>query len=237
MEMGSLAPTDALPDVTRADAGLVLVGEWAVPAGAQKRTIDAVAEQWSRVAWPDGLLSHAALAGPDHETVLHYSQAADEHGLRAFAQAKAEWLAGIDAAVAGITRRDVAAYRLYRSVVTAEPTPFSGPGCVVVVRFDVDGAEQARAWVDRLVEAGERQTPPSGMLSAHFHIALDGTAILNWAEWTDPAAHQATLGDRPSDNEVVQVVDATPGVRFVDFHRFTWWRTTSPAPTGQLAAD
>jgi hypothetical protein len=231
METGRLGPNDVLPDVARADAGLALVGEWTVPGGAQQRTIDAVADAWSRVGWPDGLLLHTALAGSDHGTVLHYSQAADENGLRAFGQAKSNWVAGIDAVVAGITRRGVAAYQFYRSVVTAEPVSASGPGCVVVVRFDVDGLEQARAWVDRLVEAGEQQMPPSGMLSAHFHIAVDGTGILNWAEWTDRAAHQATVAHRPTDNEVVQVVDATPGVRFVDFHGFTGWRTTSPAPT------
>lgn len=202
-----------------------------MPAGAQQSTIDAVVGQWSRVGWPDGLLSHTALTGADDVTVLHYSQAVDEHEFRAFAQVKAEWVAGIDAAVAGITRRAVTAYRLYRSVATAEPVPASGPGCVVVVRFDVDGVEQARGWVDRLVEAGEQQTAPLGMLSAHFHVALDGTGILNWAEWTDPGAHQVTLGDRPTDSDVVQVVDATPGVRFVGFHRFTRWRTTSPAPS------
>jgi hypothetical protein len=231
VETGRLGSNDVLPDVARPDAGLALVGEWTVPGGAQQRTIDAVADEWSRVEWPDGLLSHSVLTGPDHGTVLHYAQAADEHGLRAFAQAKSNWVAGIDALVAGIIRRGVTAYRLYRSVVTAGPAPASGPGCVVVVRFDVDGVEQARAWVDRLVEVGEQQAPPSGMLSAHFHISVDGAGILNWAEWTDPAAHQATIAQRPTDNEVVQVVDATPRVRFVDFHRFTRWRTTSPAPT------
>jgi hypothetical protein len=63
METGRLGPNDVLPDVARADAGLALVGEWTVPGGAQQRTIDAVADAWSRVGWPDGLLSHTALAG------------------------------------------------------------------------------------------------------------------------------------------------------------------------------
>jgi Antibiotic biosynthesis monooxygenase len=228
--MRSSAPTDRLPDVPRPDAAVVLVGEWAVPAGEQQRTIDAVADQWSRVAWPEGLLSHTVLAGLDHATVLHYSQAGDEHALRAFAGTKSDWVAGIDASVGPIGRRGVAAFRLYRSVVTSELGPV--PGCVVVVRFRADGGDQARAWVDRLVEAGNQQSPPPGLLSAHFHIALDGTGIVNYAEWTDPAAHQATLGPRPTDNAVVRVVDATPGVQFVGFRRFTRWRTvTADTPT------
>lgn len=227
MHSGPPMPPGSLPDPTRGDAAVALVGEWAVPDGSQRRTVDAVADAWSRVGWPDGLLSHTVLAGSEHGTVLHYSQAADEGGLRAFAGVKSDWVAGIDAAVAGIVRRGVTAYRLHRSVVAAERAGGSGPGCVVVVRFDADDAEQAHAWVDRLVEASGDQAPPPGMVSAHFHVAVDGTGILNWAEWTDVAAHQATLGHRPADSAVVRVVDATPGVRFAGFQRFTWWRATS----------
>lgn len=229
MQSGPPIVTDVLPDIGRPDAPLVLVGEWTVPAGEQQRTVDAVADQWSRTGWPDGLVSHTVFAGGDHRTVLHYSQATSEDGLRAFAHAKPGWAAGVDATVAGITRRGVTAYRLHRSVIASESG--RSPGCVVVVQFHTDGTERAGDWVDRLVDTGNREAAPPGLLSAHFHVALDGTRILNYAEWTDPAAHQATLGHRPADNDVVQIVDDTPGVRFLGFHRFTRWHTAADIPT------
>lgn len=72
------------------------------------------------------------------------------------------------------------------------------------------------------------------MLSAHFHVAVDGSRILNYAEWVDAAAHQDSVDHRPerarssaSAGQAVKVVDETPGVRFLGFARYRPYQSLS----------
>lgn len=102
----------------------------------------------------------------------------------------------------GIDRRGVTAYRVHRSVV---PEGSSGDvGCIVVVTFETDSAEQATAWIDALAEVGRDDDPAPGMLAAHFHVSTAGTRVLNYAEWVDVAAHQSSVQGRPAHTDVVR---------------------------------
>jgi DNA-binding transcriptional MerR regulator len=220
---------DLLPRIDRPEVGLVVLGEWrAASPGTQHAVVDAAVAQGQRLGWPAGLLSHTVFAGSDGCAVVHYSQATDEETFKNFTS-NPQWAAGVDAVVPGVQRLGAKPYRLYRSVRTATP---GEAGCVVIVRFTTETAEHAAAWVDALLEAGRGDDPPAGMLSAHFHISLDGTSILNYAEWVDSASHESSVQARPqhADSDLVKVVDETPGVRFVGFDRFPRWR--SVATTG-----
>lgn len=224
--MENCRSADSLPRIDRPDARLVVLGQWrAGAAGTQHAVVEAAARQWQRVAWPVGLLLHTVFAGSDGYTIAHYAQPVDEQAFRGFA-AKREWAAGIDAIAPGTKRFGVTPYRLYRSVWTGEQ---SEPGCVVMVRFTVETTAQATEWVDALIDAGRDDNPPAGMLSAHFHISLTGNGILNYAEWVDAISHETTMAtrDQHADNNVVKIVDGTPGVRFAGVDRFTYWRSTS----------
>lgn len=99
--------------------------------------------------------------------------------------------------------------------------------------FDTESVEHAEAWVKAITAAGREDSTPAGMLSAHFHISLDGKRILNYAEWTDADSHKRAVEARPqvaNSSSVVKVVDETPGVTFAGVTRYPWWRSTM-APT------
>ena len=84
-------------------------------------------------------------------------------------------------------------YRRYRSGTRPDA---GDPGCIVAVSVEFAGPDEARqrAWVDTVFEAIEAETtPPEGGLGAHFHVSLDGTRVLNYAEWVDEASHRAAL--------------------------------------------
>jgi hypothetical protein len=86
------------------------------------------------------------------------------------------------------------AYRLYRNYVARKSA--RPPGCIVIVESAAAGIEHARRWIDGMLDRGddEEGDPDSGMISANFHISLDGSRLLNYAEWADEDAHRAFLG-------------------------------------------
>lgn len=189
-------------ELTRADAGLVLVGEWTVPDPAlQRDAADAALDAWRHRSWPDGLCAHHCLLGEDGRTVLHHLQWADGAAARAFAATgKPGWSRFVDAAVPGVRHRGVSAYRRYR-----DSTPLHAPpptGCLVTVTIDFEGPDpdRQRAWVDDVFRAAGTTSaaPTSGMLAAHFHLGVDGTRVLNLAEWTSAAAHREAVSAAPA---------------------------------------
>jgi hypothetical protein len=65
---------------------------------------------------------------------------------------------------------------------------------VVFVTAGFDGIVDPRTWVDAVFDALETdENPAPGGISAHFHVSVDGTRALNYAEWTSEAAHVAAL--------------------------------------------
>lgn len=223
---------DAMPDLARTDVGLVLVGEWGTTDPEHQRAAaDAALDAWDRVDRPAELLSHSCLLGTDGQSLLHYIQWASEDACRRFVSTtRPRWVDAVDQAVSGIRHRRVVPYRPYRSVIPDAPA--GTVGCIVTVAFETDGAAQARAWVDALADTDH--VGPPGMVSAHFHVGHDGTRILNYAEWIDVASHQASVEHRPeraqasrSAQQIVDVVDKTPGVRFLEFNRYRPYRRFS----------
>jgi len=70
------------------------------------------------------------------------------------------------------------------------------PGCLVVVRQPLvrpdHGAQ--RDWASTVLRALDGDpTPPAGLLTASFFASRDGSFVLNFAEWTSPAAHREAL--------------------------------------------
>lgn len=49
-------------------------------------------------------------------------------------------------------------------------------------------------------------------LTAHFHLSVDGTRVLNYAEWTSPEDHDRAMDNAELD-EIYRVSLETPGVR------------------------
>ncbi|MFD0884761.1 hypothetical protein ACFQ08_09400 [Streptosporangium algeriense] len=214
---------DLHPDPSRSDAGAVLVGRWP----RRHTPPEAVTTAWADRPWPEGLISVNAYVSTDGEDVLVYEQWADEP----------------DGPHSPMGAEPVA-YRLYRSGFR-ENAPV--PGCVVIVSVEFVGADRRRQerWVDTVFEALAAETDPHpGGISGHFHVSLDGTRVLNYAEWTDEASHQealdnsgrGTIGSAPEWRRVQEF----PGVRESGFRRYRLHASltgTDLANTGRAGTD
>ncbi|PXY19275.1 antibiotic biosynthesis monooxygenase [Prauserella muralis] len=191
-----------LPDVTRPDVGSVVIGSvHAGSADRQRELAEATLAEWTRAAWPDGLLSLSCFLSGDDETILLYTQWAD-------GDAHCRWAAEASAPAAGVDLRRGVRYRLDRSIGTGGESP----GCVITATFDVDGPERQRHLTDALIACSARIGPLPGAVAAHFHHSVDGSRVLNYAEWTDLAAHDAAADGADLD-ELYRISTETPGVR------------------------
>lgn len=226
-----------VPAITRPGVGVVLVSRWRVGTPERQRTaVDTIARGWQSREWPAaGPLSYSVFTGNDGNTLLHYSQWRDREVHREYSRtSRDERVAEVDAAVPGIERSGLTAYELYRSAAPA-PGRARVPGCVVTVEVEFEGPDAARArgWADAVIEAQNTDPimrssipalPPGG-ISAHFHVAADGTRVFNYAEWESEGAHIAAL-EAPGDGigsptgQWQRVFDH-PGVRSSTVTRYT----------------
>ncbi|GAA1222024.1 NAD(P)H-binding protein [Prauserella alba] len=226
--------TGPLPPVSRTtDVGYVLVSTWRVAdTGSQRAAAAAAIDEWRDRPWPTGLLAHSVLLGTDGHTLVHYSQWTGEEALETFRSTGRDARNDtIDGAVPGIERLDAVGYRLYREAVPDRPFE---PGAVVLVSFRTDAAATGERFVDELIRRHPVTTgapAPEGMAGNHFHIAVDGSRMLNWAEFTTVAAHERVVAEHlQADDDVPQLVERTPGLEAVGFQRFVPYRTVYGPP-------
>jgi Antibiotic biosynthesis monooxygenase len=219
-----------LPEIARSDAGTILVSEWKVGTPERQQAlveafVAAFAAPGESVPWQQGLLSVNLFLSADGQTVLNYAQWTGDDAYHEFARThRRELAAQIDRAVPGIERSGPVKYRLYRSGVRHDAPV---PGCVVIVSIEFDGADEQRQrrWVDAVFEALEAETElhPGG-ISGYFHISVDGTRVLNYAEWTSEEAHrdaiersgQGSIGSGPKWRQVQNF----PGIKSSGYKRY-----------------
>ncbi|UCM87363.1 antibiotic biosynthesis monooxygenase [Streptomyces marincola] len=209
-----------LPSLDRSDARVVLASTWRVGTPQRQRAaVEAIARTWRSRPWPDeGLLAYSVLTSTDGGTLLHYSQWRDLTAYESYAMNhRDERFAEIEAAVPGIERGGLHAYELYRSTPAAREA--GTPGCVVIVDITFEGPDprRQRDWVDAVFEAlGSDPAPHPGGISAHFHTGLDGSRVLNFAEWESERAHVEALAAAGegvgSPTEQWQRVQTFPGL-------------------------
>ncbi|MGW6744450.1 antibiotic biosynthesis monooxygenase [Streptomyces sp. NPDC055025] len=219
-----------LPEITRPGVGVVMVGRWRLGAPeARRAAVEAIDRAWRSREWPDaGPLSYSVLTGNDGDSLLHYSQWSGPEAYEEFVRTHRDGRdAEIDAAVPGIERVGMGAYELYRSLEGAAGER-RVPGCVALVEAEFDGpdTERQKAWVDAVFEAlDDEPAPASGGISAHFHISVDGTRVLNYAEWESEQAHLDALaapGDGVgSDTAAWRRVRNHPGLTGGAVRRYT----------------
>jgi hypothetical protein len=239
MEVAVVAESRTVPEVTRSDVGMVAVAEWSTDTQARQRAVaDAAIEAWNHMEWPEGLLSHACLLGTDGRTVMHYIQSADEEAARWFVSSgKVAWTRAVEDAAPPFQRHGVVGYRVYRGQYFTVST--SAPGCVVAVRREFDGPDpqRARAWVDAMFAATGDAAPLPGMIAAHMHVSVDGSRVLNLAQWTSEQAHQALVdgaSDRMAENPALrQLEKAWPGLEHTTIRRNRPYRYVERAPRRQ----
>jgi hypothetical protein len=223
-----------LPDVRRPDATFVVSRDFTVERPeSQRHAADTLIDAWDDIRWPEGLLSISVFLGTDGVTIFHYVQwtrweAFDDY-IASGDPGPAPYIVQM---APELKMSNLAQYTLYRSA----PNESSGlPGCIVAVEVEFDGPDfqRQRAWVDAVFEAlaadaGGEAGLPDGGLGAHFHASLDGTRVLNYAEWMDEASHIAALergGDSIGRGELWRRVQEYPGLKRSTVRRFVPYRT------------
>ena len=231
------------PDLTRPDATLVVVSEFQVGGpDEQQRLFDASRAAWDTLPWPATLLSITWLASLDGRRALAYVQWRDDSEFEAYGRTHRPVLAvRLKDAVPSLEATPPVFYRRYRSG-TRPDAPDAA--CIVAVSVEFDGPDEARqrAWVDTVFEAiAAESSPPAGGIAAHFHVSLDGTRVLNYAEWVDEASHIAALersgigavGTNPKWRDV----QTFPGLKGSHVVRYRVARRLVPAATPTTPVD
>jgi Antibiotic biosynthesis monooxygenase len=239
-----------LPDIARPDAGAVLVSEWKVGTPERQQAlveafirafVASSAAPGQGAPWPTGLLSVNLLLSTDGETVLNYAQWTGDDAYHQFTQTHLQpRVEQIDRAVPGIERSGPVNYRLYRSGVRPDAPV---PGCIVIVSVEFDGRDEQRQkrWVDTVFEALEAETElhPGG-ISGHFHISVDGTRVLNYAEWVDEEAHRDAI-ERSGQGAIGsgskwRQVQSFPGIKSSGYKRYCFAQSLASQPAIERGA-
>lgn len=212
------SPTDSrnrpasVPDIDRGDVHAVFMSHWYVEGADQgRRVLDDIADAWEQAHRPAEILSFSCYlsTGSDHFTVMTYAQCTRPDVYRPFVH-------GLRTPAA---RTEPVEYRLHRSVLL---TPDAGPAsAIVVASFDVDGPERQRYIIDSVTDniAKSPRDEQTGLIASHFHISVDGTRVINFAEWTSDEEHIAFL-EGATRHRSLRLATDTPGVRPIGFTRY-----------------
>jgi hypothetical protein len=206
------------PTIDRPGVEAVYLSHWHVPdARTGRAQLDRIAEAWRQATWPDGILTFTAYLSYDHNTALTYVQCSRSDVYRPFVHALPDESARIEPVE----------YRLRQTVsIQARTSP---PEAVVAASFDVDGAERQRRVITLVTEhlRSASVEQHAGLLASHFHASLDGTRVINFAEWASAEAHIAFL-EGPMRHGALRLATETPGVRPIGFTRYHLYRSLTP---------
>ncbi|MGW0671828.1 hypothetical protein [Streptomyces sp. NPDC002746] len=206
----------AAPDIDREDVHTVFMSHWHVAGEDRGRAVlDEIADAWEGTSRPADVLSFSCYlsTGSDHFTVMTYAQCTRPDGYRPF----------IRSLPAEAARVEPVEYRLHRSVLLA---PETGPAAAVVIAsFDVDGRERQEYIVSSVTENIEKspRTEQGGLIASHFHLSIDGTRVINFAEWTSDQEH-ITFLEGATRHRSLRLATDTPGVRPIGFTRYHLYR-------------
>jgi hypothetical protein len=176
--------------------------------------LDEIVDAWGQARWPKEILTFSCYLSTDGDNVMTYTQCADADVYRPFVRS----LPAVSARVEPVE------YRLHRSVVH-DPTA-GVPGALVAATFDVDGVERQQRIVASV--AGHLEQAPhdelAGLIASHFHVSLDGTRVVNFAEWTTDEAH-VTFLDGAARHGSLRIAEEMPGIRPIGFKRYHIYRS------------
>lgn len=223
-----MAPAD-FPVINRPDSELVLVTPLYVgTADVQHAVADAVLAEWTATERPEGLLSQTCYVSTEGENVWTYEQWTNLEAYRDSGRMYRQpaTLRGLGRDGADIERCAPIAFQRYRTTVfdtTGTPTRIVAP------MFDVDGRAAQRTIIDRLLDGPLTEATP-GLLSVHFHYSLDGSRVLNYAEFVKDEDHLDFLAS-PIAQATTKLTADTPGIRGIGGKRYLPYGSVGTPPT------
>ncbi|MFF3319478.1 hypothetical protein ACFYV5_28765 [Streptomyces sp. NPDC003035] len=81
-------------------------------------------------------------------------------------------------------------------------------GLVLISEWYTENAERRRVVMDAVVDTWARARLPEAFLSRHCLAGSDGRTILNYAQWTDPAAHFEFAADPANQRAIAESIQA-----------------------------
>lgn len=198
------------PAFSRPDAEAIYASHWYVPDEQDGNAIlDRIIAVWEEARWPPGILTFSAYLSCDGRTALTYAQCRRSDVYRPFVQALPD----------PATRIEPIEYRRHSSLTLGDGQGV--PSAVVAASFDVDGPERQRHII-AMVSGRLRAAPAehyTGLIASHFHTSLDGSRVINFAEWVSDEAHLVFMGGS-AQHGTLRLVTETPGVRPIGFTRY-----------------
>ncbi|MEV6948294.1 hypothetical protein AB0N07_41505 [Streptomyces sp. NPDC051172] len=212
-----------LPVLDRADVESVLVTVLVTKEPEHQAALaETVTFFWNKADRPDELLSVTCYTSTDGRSVLTYAQWSSDAALRA-------WLdggSGAGSTVLPDIRPDVEVtgptpYRLTQVVRGSAVTdPDVVPTCFPVAFFEMPDADEARKWIDNLLEAegetGGRARSYPGGIAANIHLSVEGTSVMIFSEWVSEkyfADHLSEVIEPVLDEVGDRGTDAAPTYR------------------------
>ncbi|MET7637332.1 hypothetical protein [Streptomyces sp. NPDC005438] len=197
MKRSNDAGTEAeFPDVTRQDARVAMISPWG--SGTDEPGLPLRARREN----PAGLLSLTRFrtVSPDRDRDLWYAQWTDD-------EACLRWLDDGDA--------PPARYLLHLSY--RPPTDQGAPTLLATPRFACDGRVSQQRLAGTILANLTALAPP-GLVGAHLHLSVDGSRLVNYAEWTEEAAWRAFVGG-PAAERMRSAFDTLDGVALLNSPR------------------
>lgn len=200
------------PEITRPDAGTVLVSQWILASPPQAGpAADLLLDAAERGERPGALLSLNALLSLDGGHLLYYAQWTDDEAHRAWARAhRPAVVERVDARLEGVERPGLVRYAPPVTVVPGGGGT-GAPGLIVAVSFETEGQDAQAALVKTVTERLGAQPVP-GLRAAHFHSSKDGRRVLNYAEWDSEGTWRAFTAGALSA-EMAGLIGGLAGVR------------------------
>ncbi|WP_049574834.1 hypothetical protein [Streptomyces sp. SBT349] len=209
---------------------------WQVPGRADQRAAaDAAMARWRVGPWPEGCLSVTALLSTDGGLVLFSARWRD------LASADAPWEGALAEARAvaevepleTLKARPAEAFA-WREEERERPEEGPFPGCTVYIVIGTAGpAEQAQ--VAETIAGHVAGTPNPAGIGGQLLFTLDGTRVINWAEWTSEEAHREAVG-APALGGARGIFDGMEGIEGLRMNRFQRYRALRPRPAETPAA-
>jgi quinol monooxygenase YgiN len=206
---------DAPPEVARADAHTTVITiRHAGDKQLQRTVAEKAAAGREEESWPDGLLSWSLFTSTDGQSLMAYEQWSCDDALDAALTCPDSYTSGIP----GTEPSAPISYRLHRSHVTTEDD--APAGCIVTAVFDTDGPERQRHFIDQIFALSNEVGEMPGSIAAHFYTSMDGTRVLDYAEWSDEQSHIAVVTGKGWAPIRRRISGEIPGVRPSSYHRW-----------------
>ncbi|MEU2794715.1 antibiotic biosynthesis monooxygenase [Streptomyces sp. NPDC007100] len=97
-------------------------------------------------------------------------------------------------------------------------------GTVLVSAWLVPAPDLQRRAADAVLDAWEGQPRPDAMLSLSTFLSVDGSHVLNYAQWTDDDAHREWVRHRRPAT-ISRIDESIPGIQRPGLVRYTRYRS------------